>query len=95
VRGNEGGRGTISFTKSDEAASCEAASSQDRHYRLMLDNEEIRGCLRYAEECARKAKEASKPKLRENFLEMERRWLRLAHSYEFAKKLKNFRNPQL
>ena len=64
--GNEGGRGTISFPKSGEAA--EAAS-------WLLDNlsEEIRGCLRYAEECARNAKEVSKPKLREHFLEMERR----------------------
>ena len=63
----------------------------------MLDNlsEEIRGCLRHAEECARKAMKATKPKLREDFLEMERRWLRLAHSYRFAKKLKSFRNSNL
>jgi hypothetical protein len=54
-------------------------------------SEEIRGCLRHAEECARKAEQTSRPSLRENFLEMERRWLRLAHSYQFAKKLKNFR----
>jgi hypothetical protein len=26
---------------------------------------------------------------------MERRWLRLAHSYQFAKKLKSFRKPAL
>jgi hypothetical protein len=58
-------------------------------------SEEIRGCLRHAEECARKAREANKPKLREDFLEMERRWLRLAHSYQFAKKLKNVRKPHL
>ena len=63
----------------------------------MLDNlsEEIRGCLRYAEGCARKAKETNKPKLREEFLEMERRWLRLAHSYQFAKKLKNVGKPRI
>jgi hypothetical protein len=63
----------------------------------MLDHlsEEIRGCLRHAEECARKAQEANKPRLREDFLEMERRWLRLAHSYQFAKKLKSFGKPQL
>jgi hypothetical protein len=66
-------------------------------HRKMLHNlsEEIRGCLRHAEECARKAREANKPRLREDFLEMERRWLRLAHSYQFAKKLKSFRKPQL
>jgi hypothetical protein len=65
--------------------------------RVMLDNlsEEIRGRLRYADECARKAKETNKPKLREEFLEMERRWLRLAHSYQFAKKLKNVGKPRI
>jgi hypothetical protein len=63
----------------------------------MLDNlnEELRGCFRHAEECARKAREATRPKLREDFLEMERRWLRLAHSYQFARKLKSFRKPDL
>jgi hypothetical protein len=64
---------------------------------MMLYNlsEEIRGCLRYAEERARKAKETNKPKLREEFLEMERRWLRLAHRYLFAKKLKSVGKPYL
>jgi hypothetical protein len=63
----------------------------------MLDNlnEEISGCFRHAEECARKAREATRPKLREDFLEMERRWLRLAHSYQFARKLKSLRKPDL
>jgi hypothetical protein len=62
---------------------------------VMLENlsEEIRGCLRYAAECARKAKESSKPNLREDFLEMERRWLQLAHSYQFAQQLKRFGKP--
>ena len=50
----------------------------------MLENltDEIRVCLRHAEECARKAAEASRPNARENFLEMQRRWLRLAHRYQ-------------
>lgn len=92
VRGNEGGQGTIFFTKSGGAASYEAALVAGTQYRAMHDNlsEEIQGCLRHAEECARKAKEANKPKLRNDFLEMERRWLGLAHRYEFAKKLKTF-----
>jgi len=47
---------------------------------MTLENlsEEIQECLRYAEEHAR---QASRPNLREDFLEMGRRWLRLAHSY--------------
>ena len=59
---------------------------------VMLENlsDEIRLCLRHAEECARKAEEASRPNSRENFLEMQRRWLRLAHRYQFAKELKGF-----
>jgi hypothetical protein len=50
-------------------------------------------CLRHAEECARKAEEAGSANSRENFLEMQRRWLRLAHRYQFAKQLKGFRTP--
>jgi len=70
---------------------CEMASSSP----TMLENltDEIRVCLRHAEECARKAEEASRPNARENFLEMQRRWLRLAHRYQFAKQLKGFRTP--
>ena len=50
-------------------------------------NEEIRECLRYAEE---HAQESSRPNLREDFLEMGRRWLRLAHGYRFAQQSKRF-----
>jgi hypothetical protein len=87
----------IYIRKSGEAVSCEAASSQEMPNSVMLENlsEEIRGCLRHAEECARKAEEASKSRLREEFLEMKRRWLRLAHSYQFAQKLKSFRKARL
>jgi hypothetical protein len=53
-------------------------------------NEGIRECLRYAEEHARQAKEASRPNLREDFLEMGRRWLRLANGYRFAQQRKRF-----
>ncbi len=62
----------------------------------MLENlaNEIRVCLRHAEECARKAEEASEPTSRESFLEMQRRWLRLAHRYQFAKELKGFRKAR-
>jgi hypothetical protein len=56
-------------------------------------SEEIRECLRYAEEHVRQAKEASRPDLREDFLEMGRRWLRLAHSYRFAQQRKRFGKP--
>jgi hypothetical protein len=52
----KGGRGATTFI-SGEAVSCEAASSPEMPNIVMLENlsEEIRGCLRHAEECARKA----------------------------------------
>ncbi len=42
------------------------------------------------EEHARQAKEASKRNLREDFLEMGRRLLRLAHGYRFAQQRTRF-----
>src|SRR5262249_264801 len=49
----------------------------------MLRNlsEQIRTCLRNAEECANLAKIQGDASLGRDFLDMERRWLRLAHSY--------------
>jgi hypothetical protein len=41
----------------------------------------------YAEHCADKARLQSHPQLRQCFLEMQRRWLSLACSYEFAERL--------
>lgn len=58
----------------------------------MLSNlsEQIRECLQQAEDCARQAAAQSCPKLREDFLGMERRWLYLARSYEFTERLTDF-----
>ena len=58
----------------------------------MLNNlsEQIRECLRHAEDCARKAAAQSCPKLKEDFLQLERRWLFLARSYEFTETLTDF-----
>jgi hypothetical protein len=72
---------------------CEAAPSSLTMRENLSD--EIQVCLCHAEECARKAEEASRPNSRENFLEMQRRWLRLAHRYQFAKDVKGFRKAVL
>ena len=58
----------------------------------MLKNlsEEIRECLQHAENCVRKAAAQSCPKLKQDFLELERRWLYLARSYEFTERLTDF-----
>jgi hypothetical protein len=58
----------------------------------MLQNlsEEIRECLRHAEECKRLSKTALTAFATSDYLEMEQRWLALARSYEFAERLSSF-----
>jgi hypothetical protein len=54
-------------------------------------SEQIRECLKHAEDCADKA--ATYPDgspLRNHFVNMERRWLRLARSIEFGERLDSF-----
>ena len=60
--------------------------------RVMLSNlsEQIRDCLQHAEECARKAAAQTNPALRDDFLRLEKRWLDLARSMEFAERLDSF-----
>jgi hypothetical protein len=48
--------------------------------------EQIRECLEHAEQCARKAAAQVDPKLKEDFLVLERRWRSLARSYEFTER---------
>jgi hypothetical protein len=58
----------------------------------MLQNlsPEIRECLRHSEECKWLASAALTEDDKASFLDMERRWLFLARSYEFAERLSNF-----
>jgi hypothetical protein len=58
----------------------------------MLNNpsEQIRDCLQHAEDCARQAAAQTDPKLKEDFLDLERRWLHLARSYKFTERLGDF-----
>jgi hypothetical protein len=58
----------------------------------MLQNlsEEIRECLRRAEECKQLSKSALTPSATKEYLEMEQRWLALARSYEFAACARSF-----
>jgi hypothetical protein len=61
----------------------------------MLQNlsEEFRECLRLAEECNQLSKTALTPSAIKSYLDMERRWLALARSYEFAEGLSRFVEP--
>ncbi len=58
----------------------------------MLENlsEQIRDCYEHAEDCARKAGPQTDPRLKQDFLDMERRWLALAKSYELSERLDDF-----
>jgi hypothetical protein len=58
----------------------------------MLQNlsQEIRECLRHAEECRRLSKTALSASAIQEYLEMEQRWLALARSYEFTERLSTF-----
>jgi hypothetical protein len=53
-------------------------------------SQEIADCYRYAADCRRKADAASVPTEKQEFLDMERRWVFLARSYEFTERLTEF-----
>jgi hypothetical protein len=53
-------------------------------------SEQIRDCLQHAEACARKAAAQTDLQVREDFLRLEKRWLDLARSMEFAERLNSF-----
>ena len=53
-------------------------------------SKQVRDCMQRAEECAYRAKIEADPDLAHDYLEMERRWLSLARSHQFAKQLQSF-----
>ena len=55
--------------------------------------EEIAECYAHASQCRERAKEAVDSSIQRDLLDMEWRWLSLAHSYEFAERLSNFTAP--
>ena len=58
----------------------------------MLQNvsEQVRTCLRHAEQCGYRAKIEPDPNLARDYLDIERRWLNLARSYQFSESLEVF-----
>jgi hypothetical protein len=53
-------------------------------------SKQIRECLQHAEDCARQAAAQTCPTLKADFLDMERRWLFLARSYELTERVSDF-----
>ena len=58
----------------------------------MLSNrsEHVRECLEHADDCARLAAAQTDTRMKQDFLDLERRWLSLARSYEFTERLSDF-----
>ena len=54
---------------------------------FVISNQDARECRLHAEHCEVKARLQSDPQLRQDFLEMQRRWLSLSRSYEFLERL--------
>lgn len=50
-------------------------------------SEQVRECVKRAEECAARAKIEPNPTLQHDFIDMELRWLQLARSYQFLDQL--------
>jgi hypothetical protein len=50
-------------------------------------SEEIRACLQHARDCANQAEAQRSLELRQEFLAIGQRWLKLARSYEFVERL--------
>jgi hypothetical protein len=53
-------------------------------------SDQVRECLRHAEDCARQAASQSDPGLRRDFLDVEASWLKLARGYELTERLADF-----
>ena len=53
-------------------------------------SQQVRECYQHAEDCRRKAITQNDPGLRTDFFELERRWLKLARSYDLAERLAKF-----
>ena len=51
---------------------------------------EVRECLSHAEDCAERAKIEPNPAIQRDFIEMERRWLKLARNYQLFERLQTF-----
>src|SRR5262245_45129322 len=53
-------------------------------------SKEASDCYAHAEDCARRAAEATTDKERDDYRRLERHWLTLALSYEFGERLRDF-----
>jgi hypothetical protein len=57
-------------------------------------SEQVRECLRHADDCAERAKREPNPDIQREFLEIENCWLKQACSYELLEQTCFVHNPQ-
>jgi hypothetical protein len=74
----------LSGTALDDTALSETASLSVRPASDKALSDKALECYRHADHCARQAEQQRDPKLREDFRYLERGWLKLARSLEFA-----------
>jgi hypothetical protein len=60
------------------------------HVMLANLSVEVHECLRHARDCAERAKIEPSPALQRDYIDMERRWLKLARSYQLYERLQTF-----
>jgi hypothetical protein len=67
-------------------------SREDKEVHALLSHlsEQVRECLQRAANCARDAAAQTDAKMKQDFLDLERRWLSLARSYQFSERLGDF-----
>lgn len=69
-----------------------AHEQSDMLRKLQTLQERIALCHRLASESARKAETAASQECRDDYVRIEKSWINLAHSYEFAAQLLNGRS---
>jgi hypothetical protein len=72
---------------------CTSLHSWERVSMLLTLASEIRECYRHAAECGCRADQSRDLLTKQDFLDMEKRWLCLARNYQFAEQLSNFSKP--
>jgi hypothetical protein len=52
-------------------------------------SDQVRDCLARAQECGHKAEHAANNELRDDYIQLRRQWLNLAHSHQIAEGMLN------
>jgi hypothetical protein len=67
-----------------------APDTKPDHVVLAKLSAEVRECLWHAEDCAKRAETEPNPAIQRDYIEMERRWLKLARSYQLFERIQTF-----